>query len=67
LQSTYQNTRQTLGFQKNMISKIPPGGGGANVFLSLYHLLYSFDHAIITTITANMAIFRLLSLCYDRK
>jgi len=50
-----------------MISKIPPGGGGANVFLSLYHLLYSFDHAIITTTTANMAIFRLLSLCYDRK
>jgi len=33
LQSTYQNTRQTLGFQKNIVSKIPPGG--ANVFLAL--------------------------------
>ena len=37
MQSTFQNSRQTLGFQKNIVSKIPPGG--ANVFLAL-SLLY---------------------------
>jgi len=47
LQSTYQNTRQVLGFQNNIVSKIPLGGG---VFLTLSLLvivgqLYSSDRS----------------------
>ena len=48
-----QNPRKTLGFKKNMVYKIPPGGGGkpypASGLLKLvvvyanYSLLSSFD------------------------
>jgi len=40
LQSTYQNTRQTLGFQKNIVPKIPHGG--ANVCLALIRYNWTY-------------------------
>jgi len=57
LQSTYQNTRQTMGFQKNIVSNIPPGNdlivlmGSAKhsdmkvlyYFITLRHVLYLQD------------------------
>ena len=53
-----QNPRKTLGFKKNMVYKIPPGGGGkpypasglfypyvtyANYLISIFINIYEFN------------------------
>ena len=37
-----QNPRKTLGFKKNMVYKIPPGGGGKPYPASGLNVLYMY-------------------------
>ena len=58
-----QNPRKTLGFKKNMVYKIPPGGGGKPYPASgLNCKIYSFQR----TITTKIGYPELLFLCYAR-
>ena len=39
-----QNPRKTLGFKKNMVYKIPPGGGGVNHIQPVAYNVGISDH-----------------------
>ena len=38
-----QNPRKTLGFKKNMVYKIPPGGGGGGEVNHIQPVAYNFN------------------------
>ena len=48
-----QNPRRTLGFKKNMVYKIPPGGGGKPYPASGLSLAKSHSEAVILLLFIN--------------
>ena len=52
-----QNPRKTLGFKKNMVYKIPPGGGGKPYPASglIVFMAYTLSHYIIVYMLGNFS------------
>ena len=52
-----QNPRKTLGFKKNMVYKIPPGGGGKPYPASgLYRFLQVRNFKVISSCSVELSI-----------
>ena len=54
-----QNPRKTLGFKKNMVYKIPPGGGGKPYPASGLILLLCQDHMMVYLLLSGVFICRI--------